>query len=114
MDRRKELKDMYKNTKPLMGVFMFKHNPSNSCYIESTKDLKGTINSSKFKLGLGKHINKELQKLWTADGESNFTIEILENLSYDESEAKDNYSEELNIIKMIWEERLTNEGKYLI
>lgn len=114
MDRRKELKEMYKNTKPSMGVFMIKHLSSNRCYIESAKDLIGIINSSKFKLGSGLHFNKELQKLWTKDGESNFIVEILENLPYEEAEAKVDYTEELNILKLIWVDRLKNEGMELI
>lgn len=106
MDRRKELKEMYKNSRPDMGVLIIRSNSSDKCYIEGTQDLKGTINGIKFKLNAGMHPNKNLQTAWKEKGESGFTIEILEKLKYDTEEGKTNYSEELNIIKMIWEDKL--------
>lgn len=110
MDRRKELKELYKNMKVDMGLFIIKSNLNDKYYIEGTQDLKGTINSTKFKLELGKHPNKELQKYWKEHGESSFTIEILDKLEYDKDELKVDYSEELNILRMIWEEKLSKKG----
>jgi len=111
MDKRKELKELYKTMKLDMGIFIIKSNLNDMCYIEATQDLKGTINSTKFRLDLGKYPNKELQKQWKEHGESSFTIEILEKLKYDKDEAKTDYSEELAILKMLWEEKLSKEGK---
>jgi hypothetical protein len=48
MDRKKELKELYKNMKPDMGIFIIKSNFNNKYYIEGTQDLKGTINSIRF------------------------------------------------------------------
>ncbi len=110
MDKRKELKELYKNMKTEMGIFIVKSNFNNKCHIEGTQDLKGTINGTKFKLNLGNHYNKELQKEWKENKEENFTIEILENLQYDKDEAKTDYTEELAILKMVWEEKLSNQG----
>lgn len=110
MDRRKELKDLYKTMKPDMGIFIIKSNFNNKSFIEGTGDLKGTMNSTKFKLGMGIHPNKELQKQWKEHGESGFTIEILEKLKYDEDETKVDYSQELNILKIIWMDRLSEKG----
>lgn len=110
MNRKKELKALYKDWKPDMGIFIIKSNSYNKCYIEGTQDLKGTINSTKFKLNFGNHPNKELQKEWKEQGESAFTIEILENLKYDKDELKTDYSEELAILKMICEEKLLKQG----
>lgn len=113
MERRKELKELYKNMKPDMGILIIKSHFNNKCYIEGTHDLKSTINSIKFKLGFGNYPNKELQKEWKEYGEENFTIEILENLKYDKDELKTDYSEELAILKMIWEEKLSEKGMEL-
>lgn len=110
MDRKKELKELYKNMKPDMGIFIIKSNFDKKCYIEGTQDLKGKINSTKFKLELGNHPNKELQQHWKKHGESGFTIEILEKLKYDNDETKVDYGEELNILNLIWEDRLSLEG----
>lgn len=109
MDRKKELLEQYRQMKPEMGIFMIRSMLSNNCHLESTKDLKGTINSSKFKLGAGNHPNRALQKDWQAGGAANFTIEILEQLDYSKDEAKTDYTDELTIMHMIWEEKLANE-----
>ena len=90
-----------------MGVFIIRSKFNNKYYIEGTQDLKGKINSTKFKLELGNHPNKELQQQWKERGGSDFTIEILEKLEYDKDESKVDYNEDLAILKMIWEEKLS-------
>lgn len=110
MDRKKELKELYKSMKPDMGVFSIKSNSSNKYYVEGSRDLKAAINSTKFKLNFGNYPNNELQKDWKEKGEEDFTIEILEKLKYDEDESKTDYSEELEILEMVWKERLSKEG----
>lgn len=110
MDRRKELKQLYKTMKPDMGIFIIRNNFDSKSYLEATQDLKGTINGTKFKLNANNHINKNLQKDWTDKGAGNFVVEILEKLEYDKDESKTDYKEELNILKIIWEEKLERQG----
>ena len=55
MDRRKELKLQYKQMKPEMGVIIIRSELDNKCYLEGTQNIKGTINSAKFKLEAGIH-----------------------------------------------------------
>jgi len=110
MDRRKELKEQYKKLKPDMGVFAVCSKFSNKCYIESTKDLKSRLNSTKFKLEIGSHPVIELQKEWKERGKDCFTIEILEKFEYDKDESKTDYSDDLALLKMIWEEKLLKKG----
>lgn len=110
MDKRKELKELYKNMKPDMGIFIIKSTFNNKYCIEGTQDLKGTINGSKFRLNCGNYSNRGLQKEWKEHGKESFTIEILENLKYDKDESKIDYTEDLAILKMIWEEKLLKQG----
>lgn len=107
--RKKELTDQYKRSKPQMGVFIIRCNGSNKCYIQSTKDLRGMMNGAEVRLAAGMHPNRELQKEWNSLGAANFTIEILETLEYDQDETKTDYSEELALIQVIWEEKLAKE-----
>ncbi len=113
MDRKKELKEQYKYMKPDMGVFIIRSNFNNKYYIEGTQDLKGTINSTKFQLGFGNFPYRELQKEWKEHGGSSFTIEILEKLKYDKDESKTDYTEDLDLLKMVWEEKLSDKGMEL-
>jgi len=97
--------------KPPMGILMIRSKFQKKCFIEATPNLKARINSTAFKLNAGGHPNRELQKEWKELGQANFTIEILENLEYDkEDEVRTDYSEDLALLKMIWQERLTKEG----
>ena len=110
MDRKKELKQMYKQMKPDMGVYLIRSKSNNKCFLEVAQDLKSRINSTKVKLGLGIHPNRELQKEWQKEGEAAFDFEILEILEYDKDESKTDYTEELTVLQMLWEEKLTKQG----
>ena len=110
MDRRKELKEQYKQMKPDMGIFIIRSNLSNKCHIEGTQNLRAALNGARFKLEAGGYQNRELQKDWKEHGEKNFTIEVLKNLEYDKDETKTDYSDDLAILLMDWEERLAKEN----
>lgn len=112
-ERRKQLKELYKQMKPEMGILAIKHTHNNKYYLEGTQDLRSTANSTKFKLNFGNHPHKQLQKDWQKDGQESFTIEVLEKLKYDKDETKTDYSEELDILKMLWEEKLLQQGAEL-
>jgi hypothetical protein len=110
MDRKKELKEQYRQMKPQMGIFIIRSRTSKKYFIEGTQNLKGRVNSNRFKLDAGSHQNRELQKEWQDFGAENFTIEILENLEYDKNESKTDYREDLALLQMIWEEKLSQDG----
>lgn len=105
-DRKKTLKQQYIQVKPQMGILGIKSKSSGKCYIESAHNVKGIINSNSFKLNENMHRSKELQSEWNEMGEENFSIEILEVLEYDKDGLKTDYSEELALLKQLWEEKL--------
>lgn len=107
--RKKELTQQYKQMKHPMGIFIIRCKMNNKCYIQTARDLRGVINGAKVRLNSGHHPYLELQKEWNDFGPENFTIEILDNLDYDEHDAKTDYKEELALLQMIWEEKLTRE-----
>lgn len=109
MDRKKELKQQYKQMKPQMGVFIVRCNVDKKCFIQATKDLRGVMNGCLARLSGGGHPYLELQKEWNKLGADNFTIEILEELSYDADESKTDYTDDLALLQMIWEEKLQKE-----
>lgn len=109
-DRKKELMEQYKNTRSSMGIFIIRSKNSNKCYVQSTKDLRGVMNGTLMKLNAGIHTNRELQNTWRAMGPDNFTIEILEHLDYDADESKTDYTEDLELLQLMWEEKLKKEN----
>ncbi len=112
-DRKRELKKLYKMTKPDMGAFIIRPSEGNKCFIQATPDLRGVMNGALVRLNGGTHPNRELQKAWSEKGAAHFTVEILEKLKYDKDETKTDYSEELELLRMIWEEKFEKEGMEL-
>src|SRR5665648_272239 len=106
MDRKKELKEMYKQIKPQMGLVIVRSKNNDKFLTEATKNLKGKINSMKFQLKAGVHTNKKLQAEWNIKGKDEFIIEILDYLEYDKDERKTDYREDLKLLKSIYEEKM--------
>ena len=110
MDRKKELKEQYKQMKPEMGIMIVQNKINNKYILVPTQNLKGMINRVRFQLKSGGHPNRELQMEWDKLGEDSFNLEILEKLEYDKDENKEDYSEELNIMEVIWAEKLADKN----
>ena len=110
MNRRKQLVAEYQQMKPDMGIFMIRSLDSQKCLLDVSQNIKAKINSVKFQLGANLHPNQELQKEWNEYGEHRFEITILEKLKYSKDESKTDYSEELEILKLEWEDKLLQEN----
>jgi hypothetical protein len=106
VNRKKELKEKYKNTRPDMGVFKIASRVSGSCYLYSAQNMNGLMNRYRFQLGVGSHPNRALQDEWNEQGEGSFEFAVLERLEYDRDESKTDYSEELEMLHLIWTEKL--------
>lgn len=94
--------------KPEMGIFIIRPKTGSKCYIQATGDLRGVMNGALARLGGGGHPFRELQKEWNELGAGQFVVEILERLPYDKDETKTDYSEDLQLLQLIWEEKLKN------
>lgn len=106
MATRKELKESYKRLKPEMGVFKVESGASGNYYLFAARDLKSQMNRCRFQLEMGSHPDRKLQSEWREQGAAGFSIEVLERLDYDKDEAKTDYSEELELLRLIWSEKL--------
>ena len=110
MDRKKELKEQYKQMKTEMGVFIVQNKINNKYLLVTTQNLKGMINRVRFQLNNGGHPNSELQQEWKRFGEDKFDIIILETLDYDKDESKIDYSKELYIMEIMLIEKLSDKN----
>jgi hypothetical protein len=79
-DRRKELKEAYKNNPPPMGVYQLKDSVNGRVLVGGSMNLPGRRNSHYFQLAMGSHPNKALQADWQAHGEAAFAYEVLETV----------------------------------
>ncbi|MEH7523134.1 GIY-YIG nuclease family protein [Bacillus sp. JJ1503] len=92
MDRKKELKQQYKEIPIEAGVYQIKNIKNQKMFVSSTRNFK-TLNGEKFMLESGSHTNKTLQEEWNQLGKEAFSFETLEVLKkkndpyYNEKEA---------------------------
>lgn len=105
MDRKKQLKEAYKQMKTDMGVFIVKKKNSDKYLLVASQNLKGMMNRVKFQLETGTYPNRELQEDWKA-GSGDFEFTIFETLDYDKDEAKTDYSEDLDVMLGMLTEKL--------
>ena len=92
MDRKKELKQEYKEIKIEGGIYVITNKQNGKKFVSSTPNFK-TLNGTRFTLESGTHTNKELQKEWFEYGKDNFTIEQVEVLKKSENQYMDEKKE---------------------
>ncbi len=114
MDRKRQLKEEYKQLKKEMGLIGATCLETGRTYLEATNRTKASINKLLFTLKLGSHRCEELQREWSKYGEGAFEIKVLEVLEYDEREPDRDYTDDLELLKLEWIDRLKREGTELM
>ncbi|MDM5188026.1 GIY-YIG nuclease family protein [Bacillus sp. DX4.1] len=109
MNRRAELKQLYKETEVEAGIYCITNMKNDKVYVESTRNLK-TMSGRRFELNIGSYINKALQDEWKEYGEDAFAFEILEVLQKKET-GYFNAKEELKKLEEKWLEKLQPYGE---
>lgn len=109
MDRKKELKQLYKETTIDAGVYQIKNTINQKCYIGITKNVK-TLNGIKFMLETGGYTNKVLQEEWIQFGKAAFTFDVLEILKK-KDDPYFNDSEALEELEEKWLEQMQPYGE---
>jgi hypothetical protein len=107
---KKKLKEQYKQTVRPMGVYQIKNLANGKILVGSSRDLPGKINSHRFQLKMGSHMNRVLQDEYTSFGEEKFVFEVLDHLEPKEDPAYD-YTVELDILEKMWKEKLQPYGE---
>ncbi|MFZ7942918.1 GIY-YIG nuclease family protein [Neobacillus sp. 19] len=110
MDRKKELKQQFKEITVDAGIYQIKNTLNNKILVGSTKNFK-TLNGLKFMLETnGYTTHKELQIEWNQYGKDAFQIDILEKLKkYDDPYF--NEKEALLALEEKWLEKLQPYGE---
>jgi len=109
MDRR-ERKKKYKQTVQPMGIFQVRNNVIGKIFIGSGKNLPGNLNSQRFQLNSGTHMNGELQRDYAQLGEGHFSFEILDTLDPKDDPEYD-YTKDLAVLEEMWRDKLQPYGE---
>jgi hypothetical protein len=105
MKTKKELKQAYKQHKPIMGVFQVKNETNGKVLIEGSTDVQARWNRHLTELRFGSHRNPQLQKDWNEAVSEDFTFTILSTLEYLEGKNVD-YAQEVKTLEEIVVEEL--------
>ncbi|MDD2853561.1 MAG: metalloregulator ArsR/SmtB family transcription factor [Desulfuromonadaceae bacterium] len=107
---RADLKRLYKQNTPNMGIYQIKNKANGKIYIDSSTNLDGTRNSRMFQIKMGKIVfSRELQKDVTAFGADSFEFSVLDVL--DKPEPGDNVKRLLAALELHWLEKLQPFGE---
>jgi len=106
-NRRKELKEEYKQVKTYLGVYQITNQANGKIYIDSCPNLKNKWITLQGQLEMGMFANFQLQKDWKELGAEAFTYEVLEKK--DASEVVDSRWE-VKQIKKPWLAKLQPYG----
>lgn len=85
MDRKKELKQAYKEMKIEGGIYVITNKQNGKKFVASTPNFK-TLNGVKFTLENGMHTNFPLQEEWKQFGKDAFAIEKMEVLKISDNQ----------------------------
>ena len=109
MDRKKELKQLYKEIPVEAGVYQIKNKVNQKIFIDSTRNLK-TLNGLTVVLETGTHANKELQEDWNQLSKEDFSFDVLEVLKK-KDDPYYNQKEALKELENKWLEELQPYGE---
>src|SRR5262245_18089545 len=105
MDR-KALIRAYKQSCRPMEVFRVRNTVNGMSFVGSSTHLPGMLNRQRWRLGMGMHANRELQKAWNEVGPDGLMFEIVDTLAAPERPDYDP-SEDLRALEELWLDRLS-------
>ncbi len=108
-NRKKELKKLYKENPPEMGVFLIRNTVNDKIFLGVGQDIQRTINRHKFQLKAGCHPKRSLQADWNEFGAENFAFEILDQISHSDNQGSTD-QDELVFFDKLWQEKLQPFG----
>jgi hypothetical protein len=103
------LKAAYKQQIPDAGVFKIEHHVSGRLFVGSSMNLPGILNRYRAELRTGGCRIPALQEDWSADGEAQFSFEILEVLAPRKGETTVR-PDDLKTCEALWLEELQPFG----
>ncbi len=104
MDK-KELKKQYAQTQQPMGVYLVKNSINGKIFIAGGLNIHGKINSCRFQLIHGSHMNRALQEDFKQTGAEHFTFKILDYLE-PKNDPQTDYRDDLKQLEEMWIEKL--------
>ena len=112
IDSKKELQSQYKEREVTGGVYVIRNTLNNKLLCEISLELSSTRNRFEFSLKTGSCVSMKLQKDWAKQGSGQFVFEVLEELKKGDTQTDAQFKADLELLKEIWLEKLSNEEFY--
>lgn len=110
--KKKQLMMEYKQ-RPLQGGICIIRNMKNQRYLLiADKNIKRFENQFAFMQSTGTCTMNKLMKDWNTYGKDAFTFEMLEEITMKEDEALEDFQDNLNILKLVWQDKLEANKSY--
>lgn len=109
---RKEKIARYKQRMLKGGVYRIVNTRSGKMLLEAAADLAGSKNRFDFSVATGSCVNFKLQRDWLALGAGAFSFEVLEELAQKQDQTEDEFREELEVLRQLWDEKLAALPRY--
>lgn len=93
-----------------MGVFAIRNTASGKVLLGSALNLPGALNGARFRLRMGAHSNRDLQRDWNELGADHFAFEVLDVLEAADPDPAHDYRDDLAVLEALWIERLQPFG----
>lgn len=112
MDRRKELKEQYKNRKVVGGIYRIINQENGRFYLQSTDDMQATHNWFRSCRTFGGCTLPPIQEDWKKFGMDAFYVEELDLLEKGELQTREEFMSDLKTLLALWSEKLPKENRY--
>ena len=112
MEKRKILKEEYKQRKHIGGIFRVTNTENGRYLLAYAVNLQAKQNAFDFMVSSSSCFHHKLSKDWAAFGANAFIFEILESLEKKEEQSQDEFLEDLKILEQIWGEKLDPSMRY--
>ncbi len=103
---KKELLAAYKERAIIGGVYAIKNTANGKILLQSAADLYGCKNRFEFAQKTGGCAALQLHEDWKIFGAVAFTFEILEQLEKKDTQTLKEFSQDIEVLKEIWLEKL--------
>jgi hypothetical protein len=109
---KKKILAQYKNRTVLGGIVAVKNNANGKVWIEGVLDIEGRRNRFAFVKTTGSAVPLNIKQDWQKYGADAFSFEVFEELKKKDSQTKEEFAKDIEVLKALWMEKFKREELY--
>jgi len=110
---KKDLKEQYKNRVITGGVYCVKCSGTDHLWLRATTDMQGSKNRFAFSVSTNSCPEMCMIEAWKQFGATTFSFEILEKIEKKETQTTREFSDDVNTLLELWNEKRNGENSEL-